>query len=154
MKHLNVNGREIQIYNSAEVMPMKRYQRFNKFLMIDNEVGSDFEDFNRRSSKAIEFFKKKMIEEGIKELESRRQMVYNSFMEYSPKGRAFAILVHSIDGIVCNDYSKEGLDEVLKKLDSIGISQLEVVDTVGEVKKKSKKNWILTSLKNLIRGNR
>lgn len=136
MKVLDVKGHKVNLYNGAEDMPMKRYQRFNKFLMLSNEVGSDFADFNRRSIKAVEFLKKEMVKEAIQELENRRQMVYNAFMEYSPSGRALAILVHSIDDVVYNDISADGLQIVIDKLDEIGFTQNETVSNVDAVKKK------------------
>ncbi len=126
----------VEFYNSAELIPMKRYQRFNKFLMIDNDVGSDFADFNKRSVKAIEYLKKGMKEDAVLELENRRQMVYNAYMEYSPKNRALAILVKSINGEECTDYSSDGLDEIIDKLDKLGFTYKQVQDTVDEVKKK------------------
>lgn len=141
MRIIEHKKHKIEIYNSAEDMPIKRYQRFNKMLMIDNEVGSSFQDFDARSLKAIEYLKKGLMNEAIQELENRRQMVYNAFMEYSPKGRALAILIHSIDGEVYKDFSADSLDRVLDKLDKIGFSHTQSEETVAEVKKKSKWNW-------------
>lgn len=136
MQLVEINGHRIQLYNNAESLPMKRYQRFNKFLMLDNEVGSDFADFNKRSIKAIEFLKKDMKDQAVLEMENRRQMVYNAYMHYSPRDRALAILVHSIDDKVYTDYSKDGLDEVIDKLDEIGFTRGQVTETVTQVKKK------------------
>lgn len=146
-------GHTIEVYDSAETMPMKRYQRFNKMLMIANEVGSDFTDFDLRSRKAIEFLKKEMYPQAINELENRRQQVYNSFMEYTPKGRAFAICVKSIDGVEYKDISKSGLDEICDKLDEIGYPYGRICNKADEVKKKSKKNSLRTFLRNLIKRN-
>jgi predicted SprT family Zn-dependent metalloprotease len=139
MRTLRHDGHEVILYSGAENMPMKRYQRFNKFIMIDNEVGSSFEDYNRRSLKAIEFLKKGMTKEAAQELDNRRMMVYNSFMEYSPRGRAFAILVHSIDGVEYKDTSSDGLDVILDKLDEIGLSYESLTAETEAVKKKVEK---------------
>lgn len=136
MRTIEIGKHKVEVFDSAEMMPMKRYQRFNKFLMIDNEVGSDFADFNKRSSKAIELLKKGLLDEAVKELDNRRQMVYNAFMGYSPKGRAMAIMVHSIDGEVFTDYSKGGLDKVIDRLDEIGFTYALTDETVRDVKKK------------------
>ena len=136
MKTLKVNGHTVEIYDTAETMTMKRYQRFNKYLMIDNEVGSDFTDFNNRMSKAITYLKKGMQNEAVKELDNWRQMVFNAFMEYSPQGMALAILVDKIDGEKYNDITAGGLKKVLDKLDEIGLTQETATNTVSEVKKK------------------
>lgn len=140
MAIIKIKEHEVEIFDSAEKMPMKRFNRFNKFIMIDNEVGNDFADFNARLSKAIAFFKKGMQSEGVGELENWRQMVYNSFTEYSPKGMALAILVHKIDGEEYNDITANGLQKVLDKLDEIGFTEEQATNTVADVKKKSKTN--------------
>lgn len=136
MREIEVKGHKVKIYDSAERMTMKRYQRFNKFLMIDNEVGSDFTDFNTRLSKAIQFLKKGMRDEGVAELENWRQMVYNAFTEYSPKSMALALLVHSIDDEVYTDISASSLQKVLDRLEEIGFTQEQALQNIDEVKKK------------------
>lgn len=136
MKEINIKGHKVEIYDTAERMTMKRYQRFNKFIMIDNEVGSEFKEFNSKLAKAIKFFKKGMKNEGVAELENWRQMVYNAFTEYSPKGMALALLVHKIDGKEYNDITSGGLQKVIDKLDEIGFTQETATNTVSEVKKK------------------
>jgi len=148
MNKVEINKHAIEFYDGAEYLPMKRYQRFNKYLLIDNEVGSDFTDFELRSSKAVEFLKKGLTDEAIKELENRRMMVFNSFMEYSPRGMALALLVHKIDNVVYKDISSEGLQLVLDKLDEIGFTEKQSTEKVDEVKKKFKMNWDYIFLKN------
>lgn len=136
MRVLDVNGHKVEIYDTAEKMTMKRYQRFNKFLMIDNEVGNDFADFNQRLAKAIAYLKKGMQSEGVAELENWRQMVYNAFTEYSPKGMALALLVHKIDGEVYDDMTASGLQNILNRLEEIGFTEEGATNTVADVKKK------------------
>lgn len=136
MKTIDVNGHKVEIYDTAERMTMKRYQRFNKYLMIDNEVGSDFADFNARLAKAIAFLKKGMQGQGVAELENWRQMVYNAFTEYSPKGMALALLVHKIDDEEYGDITASGLQKVLDRLEDIGFTEEQATNTVADVKKK------------------
>lgn len=136
MRVIDVNGHKVEIYDTPEQMTMKRYQRFNKFLMIDNEVGSDFTDFTNRLSKAVQYLKKGMRDESVRELENWRQMVYNAFMEYSPQNMALALLVHKIDGTEYTDITGGGLQKVLDDLEKIGFTQQTATNTVSEVKKK------------------
>jgi len=119
MKTIEFNKHKIVIYSSIETLPIKRYQKFNKFLMIDNEVGSCFEDYDTRTLKTLEFLRKDLKEEAIQELENRRQAVYNSFEEYSPKNNAFAILVHSIDDKIYSNYSDEGIKGAIARNSNI-----------------------------------
>lgn len=133
---VKVGGVEIEFFETAEKMTMKRYQRFNKYLMVDNEVGSNFAEFNAKMSKAIQFLRKGMGQEAVKELDNFRQMVYHSFMEYSPKNMALALLVAKIDGEECNDITAGGLNKVLDKLDELGFTQELANQKALEVKKK------------------
>lgn len=142
------NGHKVLFFNSPEVLPMNRYQKFNKHLMIDNDVGSDFADYNARTDKSIKFFKRGMNKEGLQELENRRQTVYNAFTMYSPKHHALATLVHSIDGKE-RGYLDDDLEKTIDILDKIGFSHKDADDTIEAVKKKSKKNYVRTFLKNL-----
>lgn len=149
MKTTNLGENKIVFYNNFESLPIKRYQRFNKYLMISNEVGSDFNDYDKRMMRTNEFLNKKMYDDALKELTNMRQMVWNAYTEYSPNGMALAILVHSINGQVYTDYSDDGLQEVLDKLDEIGYGKDKGVETISEVKKKSIWNWFNTFRTNL-----
>lgn len=140
MLRKKIQENEVVFFDSPEDLPFRRYQRFNKFLMIENEIGSDFADFDKRTEKAIRLLSQGMVKEAKQELVNRRQLVFNAFSEYSPKGRALAILVKSINGIEYHDFTKDGLDLIIDKLNEIGFSQKESTETVEKVKKKSKKN--------------
>jgi len=127
---------KVEFYDTAEDMPIKRWQRFNKYLMIDNEVGITIEDYDARTLKAGELLKKGMINEAIDELENRRQMVYQALSEYSPKHYALALLVKSIDGEPVTGMNEPALDKVLAKLNEGGYSERELSNDVFAVKKK------------------
>jgi hypothetical protein len=136
MKTIEFKKHRIEIFSSIEDLPIKRYQKFNKFLMIDNEVGSTFEDYDIRTQKAIELLSKNLKDEAIIELENRRLAVFNSYNEYSPVGFAFAILVKKIDDQEFSDYSDDGLNRIIETLDKIGFSFKELTENVQEIKKK------------------
>ena len=133
---LTESGVKVDFFDTAEKMTMKRYQRFNKYLMVDNEVGNDVAALNTRLSKSIQLLKKRMISQTVKELDNFRQMVYNAFMEYSPKNMALALLVDKIDGEKCEDITASGLQKVLDRLEELGVTQELANSTVLEVKKK------------------
>jgi len=141
---IKIKGNIIEVYDSSESLPMKRYNKLNKYIMIGSEIGNSFEDYDVRTSKALAFLQKGMIKEAQQELNNRRQLVYNAFNEYNPKDKAFAILVKRINNKYYNDVSSSGLDEVLNHLDRIGLSYIKSYDVLMEVKKKSKPNLQLT----------
>lgn len=134
---------EIELFDSIHNLPVLRFQRFNKYQMQSAEIGNTFEDYDKRSIKALQFIKKGMNDEAIQELENRRQTVYNALNDFTPVGRCFAILVKRIDH---RDYSKsfapDDLDRVLQHLESIGLPYDTTIQKLQELKKKSKQNWL------------
>ena len=133
---------EIELFDSIHNLPVLRFQRFNKYQMQTIEIGSTFEDYDRRSVKAMQFIKKGMADEAIQELENRRQTVFNAFNEFTPVGRCFAILVKRIDSHnYSGSFAPDDLDRVLEHLERIGIPMDVTIEKLGDLKKKSKTNW-------------
>lgn len=133
---------EIEIFDSIHNLPILRFQRFNKYQMMSLEVGNTFLDFDQRNGKIIQFLKKGMNEEALKELENRRLTAFNAYNEFTPVGKAFAILVKRIDGTVYDTFSPDDLDRCLLHLNKIGLGHEEAIKNLSEVKKKSKPNWL------------
>ena len=136
---------KIEFYDSIKDLPIRRYQQYNKYLMIATDIGSDFSDFNQRTTGIIEYLSKGLIDSAIKEIENRKQTVYNAYEAYNPKHYALALLVKSINGLPKTDISDQGLDELVKELDYIGVTYEDLNKSLSEVKKKSIFNWKLIS---------
>jgi len=131
------NGKHIiKFYDSIRQLPMRRYQKFNKYMMISSEVGESVEDYDRRTQRAIQYLNANDTKNASIELENRRQNVHHAMSEYSPKGYALAIMVYSIDGEVFDSFDDEILNSVIDKLDKIGFDIEQVNEVVSEVKKK------------------
>lgn len=131
------NGKhKIQFYDSIRTLPMLRYQKFNKYMMIGCEVGNSIEDYDNRTDRAIRYLNAGDTTNAGIELENRRQLVHHALSEYSPKSNALAIMVYSIDGKVINDFEDDTLEAVLKDLDSIGFTIEMLNETITTVKKK------------------
>ena len=127
---------EVLFYDSDRNLPYRRYQKFNKHMMIDLEVGDSISAYDKRMSRAIGYINADDNKSAGIELTNQRQCLHNALQCYSPKGFAGAIMVHSIDGKVYNDYTEETLNEILDKLDSIGFTWGMLTNTVEHVKKK------------------
>jgi len=139
---IRVQGHRIELYDNTQNLPVLRFQKFNKYMMIANEVGNSFEDYDARTAKALAFLQKDMVPEAIGELNNRRQAVFNAFNEFTPKGKAFAVLVRSIDGKKYLGTSPDELDEVLEHLDRIGLGWIDSLEALSNVKKNSKQSWL------------
>lgn len=137
MTEVKIKGHKVVFFDSIKQMPIRRYQQSNKYLMIASDIGSDFADFDKRTLKVMEFLKKGMLGEAVKEMENRRQTIWNAYKNYNPQGMSLALLVKSIDGRPRNDISDEGLEKTLDELNRIGFSYDDMIENLSEVKKKS-----------------
>jgi len=131
---------KVELYDSVQNMSIFRFQKFNKYQMYACEVGSTFTDYEQRTAEALRFLQKEMIPEAMQALNNRRMAVFNAFNEFKPTGKALAILVKRIDNRVYTDYSSNGLDQVLERLDEIGFTYEKTITAFNDVKKKSKPN--------------
>ena len=138
MTEVNIKGNKVVFYDNIKQMPIRRYQQSNKYLMIASDIGNDFADFDKRSVKVMEFLKKGMLNEAVKEIENRRQTIWNAYKNYNPQGMSLALLVYSINGKLRTDISDHGLEKTLDELNRIGFSYDDMIDNLSDVKKKSK----------------
>lgn len=141
MRDIEFKGHTITIWDSAEQLPIRRYQKLNKFLMRSSDIGENFHDVDRRITGIMEYFGKDMKTKGLQEFENLRQLFWNIFEGITDNGKAFAILVHSIDGKEYRFTDDNALDEILDDLERIGYPFKDMVDQTIEVKKKSSRLW-------------
>ena len=104
--------------------------------MIDLEVGSNIVDYDRRMSRAISYLNNQDSKSAAIELTNQRQCLYNALEGYSPRGMALAVMVHSIDDKIYENYQENDLNEILDKLDKIGFTKQLLDDTLDHLKKK------------------
>ena len=55
MKTVQIKGMNVEIYDSIEDLPILRFHKYNKMLLVDAGVGSDLADFDRHIEKAIRY---------------------------------------------------------------------------------------------------
>ena len=125
-------------YETPQDLPIRRYQKFNKYLMIAAEVGETIADYDKRMGRAIVYLKNNDTANAAKELQNCRQGVFNALEEYTPSGLALACMVKSVDGKQCDDLTNEGLSSVLDALNEQGYTRGELVSNIQRLKKKSK----------------
>lgn len=134
MKTVEIGKHKVEFYDTIEDMPVERFHRLNRYLLVESGIGSSVEAVDQRLSQTIAFLKVGDRDSAIQELENLRQSVFLVCEGISPKDRAFAAIVSKIDGIPMQDMSEDGLDEVLRRLPELTIKELS--QTIAEVKKK------------------
>ena len=134
MKTVQIKGMDVELYNSIEDLPIMRFHKYNKMLLIDAGIGSDLADFDRHIEKAIRYAASTTPNLAIAELQNLRQNVYFIQSEVSPRYLAFAVLVKSVNGTPCNDLSDDGLQKIINLFSDVPNS--EITAHLDAVKKK------------------
>ena len=124
----------VEYYDTIDALPIVRFHKYQKLLLVDAGVGSDITAFDQRVEKARRFIVAGKPDQAQQELENLRQCVYLIQTELSPKHRAFAALVTKIDGQDCNDIGDDALAAVTEKLNDV--PEIELTARLDAVKKK------------------
>lgn len=134
MKKVKLGSHSLEIYDSIDELPMKRFHKFNKMMLVDSGVGSSLSDADAHLERIKAFIRVRKADEAMKEVDNLRTNLYFVISSISPKYLAFASLVKSLDGTECNDLSDDGLQEVVDKLGDVTVTELN--EEFDSVKKK------------------
>jgi len=118
-----IGKHKVILYSDIEETPSLRYSKFNKYMILNEKVGSNFAAADNHFSKLYA-----LINEPAKlklQLDLFRQLVYSLDKEQSFNSLAYACLVKSIDGISCNDLTVNGLNSTLEKLQWLKAKELK-----------------------------
>lgn len=124
MVTVKIGKHEIEFYDTIDEMPIVRFHKYQKFLLVDAGIGSDIAAFDQRIEKAKRFMMAGKQEQAQREFENLRQCVYMIQTETSPKHLAFAALVSKVDGVACEDLSDDALRALHEKLKDIPVNEL------------------------------
>lgn len=134
MRRIDIEGHKIDIYDSIDDMPIARFHRFNRNLLVDGGIGGTVADVDKHLMRAVEFMKNDDKASVVRELENLRQGVHLVEQGISPKGLAFASLVYAIDGELVTDLTDDNLQLIMQRLGTMTVKELSQL--VEEVKKK------------------
>jgi hypothetical protein len=127
---------DIEFYNDVSELPFSRFNSFNKYVMLDAELGNTIQDFDKMVSRISEFMDKEMKEDAKRELLNMRIVYHNILHENDVKGLAFASMIKKYKGKPVDDFSEEKLKELLVELSSKGLTIKDVADKNSDLKKK------------------
>lgn len=110
-----INKNELKLYDSIDNMPIVNFQMFNRFLLIDSGIGSEFADIDVHITKIAKFINtdKKLA---LQELQNMRQLMYMISQGINPKHMSFACFIHSINGESFTDLTDSGINTVISKI--------------------------------------
>ena len=111
-----MNGHSVQIYASIEELPIVRFHKYNKCLLVDAGVGSDLNAFDTHIERVVRFIRADKREDAAKELENMRQdNPHASIMELFDEweygvGFGADIWPSLHEFLTCEEYLTPGLD--------------------------------------------
>ena len=98
MKTVKIGERTVEIYDAIDELPMLRFHKYNKMLLVDAGIGSDLQDFDTHIEKAIRYARSKTPELAAIELDNMRQNVYFIQTGISPKHLALPCWLNQSTG--------------------------------------------------------
>lgn len=134
MTEIALGKHNVVVYGSIDELPMVRFHKYNKYLLIDAGIGTDLTAIDGHIERAVRYIKDDKRTEAGKEMENLRQSIYMALQGMSPKHLSFACMVQSIDGKEYNDLSDDGLQKVVDILGDVPIK--DITASVEAVKKK------------------
>jgi hypothetical protein len=134
MKTVTIAGKSVEIYDDIESLPMVRFHKYNKLILIEGHIGSDLQAFDVHIEKAMIYISSGQKENALAEMNLLRQNFYLIQEQITPDTMAFAALVKSIDGNECTDISDEGLKKTQKVFSEMSLGSF--TDLSDSVKKK------------------
>ena len=141
MRKIVLAKHKVELYDSLDELPIVRFHKYNKMLLIDAGVGSDLSDWDAHMEKVVRYCRLNQPDKAEKEIGNIRQNIYFIQSEISPKHLAFAALVKSIDGKLVDDLTDDGLQKVLDLFAEA--TNKELTDHMESVKKKIDEEMLL-----------
>ena len=134
MQTVKIGKHTIEMYDAIDELPIARFHKYQKLLLIDAGIGSDLAAFDQRIEKTRRYLMDNKPEKAQRELENMRQSIWMIQNAINPKHRAFAVLVAKIDGKECLDISDDSLNAITEMLNDT--PEKELTAQLEAVKKK------------------
>lgn len=133
MQTIKLGRHTLELYDSIDELPIKRFHKFNKYMLVDAGIGSDLNDINDHIAKTLRYIDLDK-NKAKTELENLKQSLFLVAEERSIKHLSFCVLISKIDGKPLYDIGDENLERVLAKLADVPTNKLERL--LASVKKK------------------
>ena len=134
MKRMKLGEHKILMYDSIEELPIVRFQKYNKMLMLDAGLGSDLAALDAHLARVGEFIKAGEMENATGEIDNLRQTLFNVQNGLTPHFLSLIPLMAEVDGEAVDDLSDENLQRIYDRLKDVTLGAYNTA--ASEVKKK------------------
>ena len=121
---IEVNGHRVVLYDAPDEMPVTRFHKFSKYMLIDSGLGGDMASVDRRIGRLIELNTRGERDDLDTELRNLRQSIALSMDGFDGRSLALAVLVRSVDGKPRDDLSEEGLRRTAEMFSEVRVDRL------------------------------
>ena len=131
---MKLGTHSVVMYESIEELPIVRFQKYNKMLMLDAGLGSDLTAFDAKLARVSEFIKANDLTNASAEIDNVRQTLFNVQNGLTPHFMSLVPLMAEVDGEPLTDLSDENIAAVYDRLKDVTLKAYE--GAASEVKKK------------------
>ena len=134
MKKMKLGEHSVVMFDSIEELPIVRFQKYNKMLMLDAGLGSDLTALDAHLARVGEFIKAGETDNAAREIDNLRQTLFNVQNGLTPHFMSLIPLMAEVDGEPLTDLSDENIQRVYDSLKDVTMKAYE--GAAHEVKKK------------------
>ena len=134
MKKMKLGEHSVVMYDSIEELPIVRFQKYNKMLMLDAGLGSDLTALDAHLARVGEFIKACETDNAAREIDNLRPTLFNVQNGLTPHFMSLIPLMAEVDGEPLTDLSDENIQAVYDRLKDVTMKAYE--GAASEVKKK------------------
>ena len=130
------NGHRITFYDGINELPLLRYHLFNKWVMVEAGVGGDAESVDEHYITIMRMLNRGEIDKAKQEFKNLRQNLYFIIQNLHPQSRAFAAMVHSIDGKHYPVRNDSDIDAIIERMNKSRMTFAFISEIAAFLKKK------------------
>ena len=134
MKKMKLGEHSVVMFDSIEELPIVRFQKYNKMLMLDAGLGSDLTALDAHLARVGEFIKAGETDNAAREIDNLRQTLFNVQNGLTPHFMSLIPLMAEVEGEPLTDLSDENIQRVYDTLKDVTMKAYE--GAASEVKKK------------------
>lgn len=136
-----MNGYILEMYDSIEELPERRFQAFNRYAVIDAGIGSDMDSIARHISLLKQYNQRGKAEEVDRAADNLLQSLVFVIQNISPEMHCFTAMVKAVNGKPWEDISSAGVERLTDMLSEKGLTRGKVRGFIEYAKKKLMKSW-------------
>lgn len=139
---------EIRLFDSIDELPAKRDHEFWRLLLQDVGIGSTLKSFDNHLGTLYNQLRVGDTVSAMQEIQNLRSNVFYMIEKINLNSFCFATMIHSINGVVYEDFTEDGIINCISTLSKHGLKGSMIDNEVEDIKKKLRTILQITSQTN------